>query len=83
MSLVNGVWHDALMDPPETKEPVLAIKQLKDGRRDICIAYCIRNYQWRNPATGVLINEDKWVCQGNNNIIYWMPLPKIPEEAKA
>ncbi len=79
MSVINGVWHNALMDPPKTQDPVLAIKQLKNGKKDICIAYCIRNYRWRNPATGVWINEDKWVCQGNNNIIFWMPLPKMPE----
>ncbi len=80
MSFANGVWHNALMDPPKTRETVLAIKQLKDGRRDFCLAYCIRDYERKNPATGVIISEDRWVCQGNNNIIYWMPLPKIPEK---
>lgn len=80
MSIKNGVWHNALMDPPASNVTVLAIKQLKDGRRNICLAYCIRDYSWKNPATGAVVTEDKWVCGGNNNIIYWMPLPKIPEE---
>lgn len=79
MSMKNGVWHDAKMDPPKTRGTVLAIKQLKDGRREYCLAYCIRDYEWTNPATGVWIREDRWVCQGNNHIIYWMPLPEIQQ----
>ena len=79
MSIKNGVWHDARMNPPEDSQTVLAIKQLKDGTRDYCLAYCMRNYKWKNPATGVIIYEDRWVCGGNNNIIYWMPLPGMPE----
>jgi hypothetical protein len=80
MSVKNGVWHDAHLDPPESNTVVLAIKQLKNGTRDICLARCFRDYAWRNPATGVIITEDRWCCGGNNNIIYWMPLPEIPEK---
>lgn len=34
MSIVNGVWHDAVTDLPKDHESVLAVKQLKNGRRE-------------------------------------------------
>lgn len=65
---------------PEDDRTVLAVKQLKDGRRDICIARCIPDYEHYDPDTKQHVRSPYWVCGGNNNIIYWMPLPEIPEE---
>ena len=79
MSLKNGVWHDAKLELPENHVSVLAVKQLKDGSRSICIAYCIPEYKRRDYKTGEEITEPYWVCGGNNNVVYWMPLPKMPE----
>lgn len=80
MSTINGVWHNAKIDLPESNVLVLAVKELKNGTRDICLARCWRDYEYHNYETGKDEKTDRWVCGGNNNIIYWMPLPKIPED---
>lgn len=82
MSVKNGVWHDAELDPPKEAEQVLAVKELKDGRRDICLARYIKEMEHFDPKTGKNFRAPGWLCQGNNNIIYWMPLPKIPEKGE-
>lgn len=78
MSIVNGVWHDAKIDLPESHVEVLIVKQLKSGQRNIGIGYCIPEYKRRDYVTGQEMTEPYWVCGGCNNVIYWMPLPKIP-----
>ena len=65
---------------PENGETVLAVKQLKDGRRNICLAYCIREHEHFDVETETKVKSPYWVCGGNNKIIYWMPLPGLPEE---
>ncbi len=67
---------DAKTDLPENGVPVLAVKQLRNGSRDITIAICYRDY---DIETGEYRYGPYWACGGNNNIIYWMPLPEIPE----
>jgi len=79
VSTKNGVWHDAVTDPPENDVLVLAVKQLKNGTRDICLARCQRDFEYFDYVTGVKAKKDWWICGGNNNILYWMPLPKMPE----
>ena len=74
------VWHNAAIDLPESHVTVLAVKELKSGQRDICLAYCIPDYKHHDYTTGEDITKPYWVCGGNNNIIYWMPLPKIPDK---
>ena len=75
MSLVNGVWHDARIDPPENGKQVLCVKQTKNGTRSLCFG----SY-WRERQHNELF-DDRWVTTGScNNVLYWMPLPKIPEE---
>lgn len=71
MSVVNGVWHDAKIDPPKDNGYVLCVKQTKNGAKSICLGYY-------DPERTYGIG---WVTTGScNNILYWMPLPKIPEE---
>lgn len=67
---------------PEDDGTVLAVKQLKDGSRQICLAYCNLDWMYRDPVSGVTRHEPRWVCGGNNNIIWWQPLPEMPEEGK-
>ena len=71
MSLINGVWHDALLDPPPDGQRVLCVKENKKGNRDYCFGSRWSTRQWDNG----------WVTGGGcNNVILWMPLPKIPGE---
>lgn len=77
---MSGTWIDVSEALPLDKVDVLAVKQLKNGDRSICIANCIREYEHFDYVRQKKVVEPYWVCGGNNNIIYWMPLPKIPEE---
>ena len=81
MSTVNGVWHDAAMDPPGAEhinKAVLAVRRIGEGSRaydkiDICI------YNASVMAAPSCKLDGKWNKRG---VIYWMPLPKIPEVKK-
>lgn len=78
---MSGVWFNAAIELPEDKKIVLAVKELKNGRREICLAHCIREYTYRDYHTGEDKTEPYWVTGGGNrNVIYWMNLPKIPEK---
>lgn len=70
MSAKNGVWHDARIDLPPDSQRVLCIKLPKNGHMDYCFgAY----YPDKTYGTG-------WVTTGScDNVIYWMPLPKMPD----
>ena len=66
---------------PLTDRQVLAVKELKNGRREICLARCIPNYEHFDYTTGNYVYEPYWACTGgNNNIIMWMDLPKYMKE---
>ena len=67
---------------PENEKDVLLIKQLKSGQRNIGIGYCIPDYEFKNYATGESHRAPYWVCSGNNNVVYWMPLPEMPEDGE-
>lgn len=74
MSLKNGVWHDALLDPPKESELVLCVKENQKGHRNLCFgSYWPERYHDDRY-------DDRWVTSGGcRNIIWWMPLPKVPE----
>lgn len=76
--LSGTCWIRAADRLPENHRTVLAVKQLKSGQRDICLAYCIPEYERTNPVTKEVTKSPYWVCGGNNNIVYWMPLPELP-----
>lgn len=80
MSVINGVWHSAAIELPTENETVLAVKELKNGTRDICLARCIPFYERYNQVTREKEIGPYWITGGNNNILYWMPLPKMPEK---
>ena len=73
-------WISVKERLPEEGVRVLAVKKLKDGRRDLALATCIPEYKHHDYVTGEDIVEPYWVCGGNNNITHWMPLPEMPEE---
>ena len=67
MSIRNGIWHSAEQTKPESNETVLCVKEKKNGERSMCFG-C-----WSNA-------DGEWhTGGGNNNVILWMPLPRIPE----
>ena len=75
-----GGWISVEDRLPEEGVRVLAVKKLKDGRRDLALASCIPEYKHHDYTTGEDIVEPYWVCGGNNNITHWAPLPELPEE---
>ena len=78
--LADPGWISVKDRLPEDQVTVLAVKQLKNGRRDICLARCILEYEHFDVETRTKVISPYWACGGNNNIIYWMPLPGLPEE---
>lgn len=80
MSLTNGVWHDAKLDPPNAdnmNRTVLIVKQNKNGSKVITFG----------SFTGKVLHpagmnwEGCWnTNNGKGEVLYWMPLPKIPGE---
>lgn len=74
-----GEWIDVKERLPENQVTVLIVKELKSGQRNIGLGYCITEYKHHDYITGEVRIEPYWVCGGNNNVIYWMPLPAIPE----
>lgn len=75
-----GGWISVTDRLPEDGVTVLAVKELKSGRRDMTLAYCIREYDHYDPVSMTHTRQPYWVCGGNNHIVYWMPLPKISED---
>ena len=73
-------WKSVREGLPEDGESVLAVKQCKDGSRSLCFARCFHNYRMFNIETREYYTGTYWSCGGNNNIIYWMPLPEMPKE---
>ena len=80
MSLKNGVWYDAVLDPPGTEhinKHVLIVKENKAGDRSISFgAYMSSTYKPMAKRW-----EGSWTTtNGKGKVLYWMPLPKIPEK---
>ena len=72
-------WIDVNDRVPDTDRAVLAVKELKSGQRDICIARCYAKWERYDHVAGHNVEcGPYWVCGGNNNIIAWMELPEMP-----
>ena len=75
---MNGEWKNPAKELPGKDVLVLAVKQLKNGTRDYCLAKCNPNYRYFDTEKREIIDGPYWTCSGNNNVIAWMPLPEIP-----
>lgn len=65
------VWHNAQIDLPKDGEQVLCVKETKNKVRSYCFGAHYSTRTWDNG----------WVTSGGcNNVLYWMPLPKMPEK---
>ena len=79
MSTVNGVWHDAKIDPPGTNEinkPVLVVREFIQSKN-----YKYRKIDFAIYSASVMRApsctwEGKWNKSG---VILWIPLPEVPE----
>ena len=72
MSVKNGVWHNAKVDLPPSGEMVLCVKE-KAKIRSLCFGSYWPGRPW----------NDGWITGGGSDqVIYWMPLPKIPGKAE-
>ena len=77
---MQDTWIRAADQTPPDGQLVLAVKELRNGTRDICLARCIHNYRYMDIETKQFMTTTYWCCGGNNNIIYWMQLPEIPQK---
>jgi len=75
-----GGWVSVKDALPRNQVTVLVVKELKSGQRNIGLGYCIPEYKIHDYTTGEDRVEPYWVCGGNNHVIYWMELPKMPKE---
>lgn len=79
MSLKNGVWYDAVLDPPGAEhinKPVLAVRRVGAGKNSYDkIDFAIYNASLMHAPSCTW--DGKWNKRG---VLYWMPLPKIPGE---
>ena len=79
MEIKNGVWHSAELDPPradDINKTVLIVKQNKNGEKQITFGKFISSCY--KPIGGRW--EGYWSTNnGKGDVLYWMPLPKIPE----
>lgn len=76
---VSG-WISVKDRLPEAEQTVLAVKRLKNGRREYALARCIPDWETKDFTTGKVTVGPYWVCGGNNNVIMWTPLPEMPED---
>ena len=78
MSLINGVWHDAKLDPPgafEANKTVLIVKQNKNGEKVITFGV----YNGVVHASSMLVEGTWSTNNGKGEVLYWAPIPKIPD----
>lgn len=78
MSIKNGVWSDAELDPPRAEEmnkPVLIVKESKSGDRTIAFG----SYNG-HVHPGETCPAGTWSTNnGKGHVLWWMPLPRIPD----
>lgn len=77
-NLLSADWTSVKDQLPPDQQQVLAVKELRNGRREICLAFCIREWKHYDMNTKQEVIGPYWVTGGNNNIIYWQTLPEIP-----
>lgn len=80
MSANDHGWISVGDRLPDDDRQVLVVKQTKDGRKSIALAYCNLDAFCSDPTTGKTWHEPRWICGGSNNVLYWMDLPQLPEE---
>ena len=72
MSIKNGVWHDANLDPPPDNALALGVRRLSDSKD-----YCFVRYEGDGRGWHIA-TDDCMEKADDNEVLFWMPLPKIP-----
>ena len=78
MSIKNGVWHDAVQDPPgagNINKSLLVIRQIASGNR-LHYRYDFGIYNASVMHAPSCTWDGKW---NKKNVVYWMPLPDMPD----
>lgn len=77
---MKGPWFDAKTETPRGENincPLLIVKELKSGDRTITFgSFTASEYDWKNERWNGRWNTNN----GRGEVLYWMPLPEIPED---
>ena len=77
---MKGPWFDAKTETPRGENvncPLLIVKELKSGDRTITFgSFSASEYDWANERWNGRWNTNN----GRGDVVYWMPLPAIPED---
>lgn len=72
-------WRSVKDSLPANGELVLVARRgKKKNRWSMTLAKCIPEYTFVDPMTREREIGPYWICEGNTNILYWMPLPALP-----
>ena len=72
MSMKNGVWHDAYLDPPPDNALALGVRRF-GMTKDYCFArYDVDRSCW------IVVSDIGRFKADDDEMLFWMPLPKIP-----
>ena len=72
VSFKNGAWHDANLDPPPDNALALGVRRLSDSKD-----YCFVRYEGDGRGWHIA-TDDCMEKADDNDVLFWMPLPKIP-----
>lgn len=84
MSLINGVWHDAKLDPPPiVEEDVRGNLTLS---ADVLVVVVTHPDEFKYRIIDKYSASGKWLLSGidfedgtNEEVLYWMSIPEIPD----
>ena len=88
--VVNGVWHDAKIDPPPTNKEKDVHGKLSFSERVLTVVRyeCKDGTEWTDVWIDQYTKDGKWLIADvpddeiKGTVLFWMPLPKIPEVEK-
>ena len=74
----NG-WISVNDRLPEDSNTVLVAKKLKNGSMSVDFGRYFERYTVYDRSIRATTEKPLWETRGNSNVMYWMPIPKVPE----